>query len=136
MTAVVVIVASRHRISPLRLRFKSPQEGQTVIEDLVKGRIEFDNAVLDDLIILRSNGYATYNFSVVIDDALMKMTHVIRGDDHVNNTPRQVALFRALGYEIPKFAHLPMILGVRQIPIIQAPWSHVRPGVSRDGLSP
>ena len=93
------------------LRFKSPQEGQTVIDDLVKGRIEFDNTVLDDLIILRSNGYATYNFSVVIDDALMNMTHVIRGDDHVNNTPRQVALFQALGYEIPKFAHLPMILG-------------------------
>ena len=96
---------------PAALRFKSPQEGQTVIEDLVKGRIEFDNTVLDDLIILRSNGYATYNFSVVIDDALMNMTHVIRGDDHVNNTPRQVALFQALGYEIPRFAHLPMILG-------------------------
>ena len=67
--------------------------------------------MLDDLIILRTNGYPTYNFSVVIDDALMNITHVIRGDDHVNNTPRQVALFQGLGYPIPQFAHLPMILG-------------------------
>ena len=93
------------------LRFRSPQEGQTVVEDLIKGTITFDNAVLDDLIILRSNGYPTYNLSVVIDDALMGITHVIRGDDHVNNTPRQVPLFEALGYPVPKFAHVPMILG-------------------------
>ena len=71
----------------------------------------FENTVLDDLIILRSNGYPTYNLSVVIDDALMEITHVIRGDDHVNNTPRQVPLFEALEYPVPKFAHLPMILG-------------------------
>ncbi|NKB81405.1 MAG: glutamate--tRNA ligase [Nitrospirales bacterium] len=96
---------------PAALRFKSPQEGETVVEDLIKGAIVFDNAVLDDLIILRSNGYPTYNFSVVIDDAMMGITHVIRGDDHVNNTPRQVPIFSALGYAIPKFAHLPMILG-------------------------
>ncbi len=96
---------------PAALRFTSPQEGQTVIDDLIKGSIVFENEVLDDLIILRSNGYPTYNFSVVIDDALMNITHVIRGDDHVNNTPRQVALFQGLGYPIPQFAHLPMILG-------------------------
>ena len=96
---------------PAALRFRSPQEGQTVVEDLIKGTITFDNAVLDDLIILRSNGYPTYNLSVVIDDALMEITHVIRGDDHVNNTPRQVPLFEALGYPVPKFAHVPMILG-------------------------
>lgn len=96
---------------PAALRFRSPQEGQTVVEDLIKGTIVFDHAVLDDLIILRANGYATYNFSVVIDDALMRITHVIRGDDHVNNTPRQVALFKALEYRVPQFAHLPMILG-------------------------
>ena len=89
----------------------SPQEGQTVIDDLIKGRIVFENQILDDLILLRSNGYPTYNFSVVIDDALMDISHVIRGDDHVNNTPRQVPLFEALGYPIPQFAHLPMILG-------------------------
>ena len=96
---------------PAALRFRSPQEGQTVVEDLIKGTIVFENTVLDDLIILRSNGYPTYNFSVVIDDALMEITHVIRGDDHVNNTPRQVPLFEALEYPVPKFAHLPMILG-------------------------
>lgn len=96
---------------PAALRFTSPQDGQTVVEDLIKGKIVFENQVLDDLIILRSNGYPTYNFSVVIDDAMMNITHVIRGDDHVNNTPRQVPLFEALGYGVPKFAHLPMILG-------------------------
>ncbi|MCA9458818.1 MAG: glutamate--tRNA ligase, partial [Nitrospira sp.] len=93
------------------LRFKAPQEGQTVITDLIKGQIVFENNVLDDLIILRSNGYATYNFSVVVDDGLMEISHVIRGDDHVNNTPRQVPLFSALGFPVPQFAHLPMILG-------------------------
>ncbi|MES4784687.1 MAG: glutamate--tRNA ligase [Nitrospiraceae bacterium] len=93
------------------VRFKAPQEGQTVIDDLIKGRVVFDNTVLDDLIILRSNGYPTYNFSVVVDDALMGITHVIRGDDHLNNTPRQILIFRALGFEVPRFGHLPMILG-------------------------
>jgi len=96
---------------PAALRFQAPQEGQTVIQDLIKGEIVFENTVLDDLIILRSNGYATYNFSVVVDDGLMSISHVIRGDDHVNNTPRQVPLFAALGFSVPQFAHLPMILG-------------------------
>ncbi|MBX3237051.1 MAG: glutamate--tRNA ligase [Nitrospiraceae bacterium] len=93
------------------LRFKAPQEGQIVIEDLIKGRVVFDNQVLDDLIILRSNGYPTYNFSVVVDDALMGITHVVRGDDHLTNTPRQVPIFEALGFPLPRFGHLPMILG-------------------------
>lgn len=93
------------------LRFKAPQEGQTVVEDLIKGRVVFDNAVLDDLIILRSNGYPTYNFSVVVDDALMAITHVIRGDDHLTNTPRQIPIFQALGYAVPRFGHLSMIMG-------------------------
>jgi glutamyl-tRNA synthetase len=93
------------------LRFKAPQEGQTVVDDLIKGRIVFDNNVLDDLIILRSNGYPTYNFSVVVDDALMSITHVVRGDDHLTNTPRQVPIFTALGFPVPRFGHLPMILG-------------------------
>ena len=93
------------------LRFKAPQEGQTVINDLIKGRVVFENNLLDDLIILRSNGYPTYNFSVVVDDALMGITHVIRGDDHLTNTPRQVPIFQALGYEIPRFGHLSMIMG-------------------------
>jgi glutamyl-tRNA synthetase len=93
------------------LRFKAPQEGQTVIDDLIKGRVVFDNSVLDDLIILRSNGYPTYNFSVVVDDALMGITHVVRGDDHLNNTPRQIPIFRALGFPVPTFGHLSMIMG-------------------------
>ena len=93
------------------LRFKAPQEGHTVVDDLIKGKIVFENNVLDDLIILRSNGYPTYNFSVVVDDALMHITHVVRGDDHLTNTPRQVPIFQALGYPVPRFGHLPMILG-------------------------
>ncbi len=93
------------------LRFKAPQEGQIVVDDLIKGRITFDNSAADDLIILRSNGYPTYNFSVVVDDALMKITHVVRGDDHLTNTPRQIPMFEALGFPVPRFGHLPMILG-------------------------
>jgi len=96
---------------PYAVRFKCPREGQTVVEDLVKGRVVFENAELDDLIIQRSDGMPTYNFAVVVDDGTMGITHVIRGDDHVNNTPRQILLFRALGYPLPYFAHVPMILG-------------------------
>jgi glutamyl-tRNA synthetase len=93
------------------LRFKAPQEGQIVVDDLIKGTITFENSAADDLIILRSNGYPTYNFSVVIDDALMRISHVVRGDDHLTNTPRQVPIFQALGFPVPQFGHLPMILG-------------------------
>jgi len=93
------------------IRFKTPLEGKVVIEDLVKGTIEIDNAELDDLIIRRSDGNPTYNLSVVADDIDMEITHVIRGDDHINNTPRQIHIFNALGAALPKFAHLPMILG-------------------------
>jgi glutamyl-tRNA synthetase len=93
------------------LRFKAPQEGETVVDDLIKGKIVFDNQVQDDLIILRSNGFPTYNFSVVVDDAMMNITHVVRGDDHLTNTPRQVPIFQALGFPVPQFGHLPMILG-------------------------
>ncbi len=96
---------------PYAVRFKCPQEGRTVVEDLVKGRIVFENEELDDLVIQRSDGMPTYNFAVVVDDGTMGITHVIRGDDHVNNTPRQILLFRTLGYPLPHFAHVPMILG-------------------------
>ena len=92
------------------LRFKFPESGVTVVEDLIKGRVEFDDAELDDFIILRSDGRPTYNFAVVIDDADLRITHVIRGDEHLNNTPKQIQLYRALGYELPQFAHLPMVL--------------------------
>jgi len=93
------------------IRFRAPQEGKTVLPDLIKGTVEFDNAEMDDLVILRSDGWPTYNFSVVVDDATMGITHVIRGDDHVNNTPRQILLYQAFGYPLPEFAHVPMILG-------------------------
>ena len=93
------------------VRFKMPQEGQTVVDDMMRGKVVFENDQLDDLIIMRSDGTPTYNFTVVVDDVDMKITHVIRGDDHLNNTPKQLHIYKALGYEIPLFAHLPMILG-------------------------
>ena len=93
------------------VRFKMPLQGETVVDDHVKGRIVFENTQLDDLIIMRSDGWPTYNFCVVVDDATMNITHVIRGDDHLNNTPRQMQLYNAFGYKTPEFAHLPMILG-------------------------
>ncbi len=93
------------------VRFRTPQIGMTTVNDLIKGIISFNNEELDDLIVERSDGYPTYNFAVVVDDAEMGITHVIRGDDHLNNTPRQILLYEALGYEVPKFAHVPMILG-------------------------
>jgi glutamyl-tRNA synthetase len=96
---------------PSAIRFLSPDEGKTVVEDLIQGRVEFDNTELDDLIILRSDGLPTYNFSVVVDDATMGITHVIRGNDHLNNTPRQIQIYQGLGYPIPQFGHVPMILG-------------------------
>src|SRR5438477_5647718 len=93
------------------VRFRTPEEGTVGWNDLVKGVIEFPNAELDDLVILRADGVPTYNFGVVVDDLDMRITHVIRGDDHVNNTPRQIHIFRALGAELPQFGHVPMILG-------------------------
>ncbi len=95
---------------PFALRFRVPG-GTTSFKDEIKGEISFDNSTIEDLIILRSDNTPTYNFCVVVDDATMAITHVIRGDDHINNTPKQILLYRALGYELPVFAHLPMILG-------------------------
>lgn len=92
------------------IRFKNPLDGVTVWNDLVKGEISIPNSALDDLIIARADGTPTYNFCVVVDDFDMSITHVIRGDDHVNNTPKQINIFKALGAKIPKYAHLPMIL--------------------------
>lgn len=92
------------------VRFKNPQDGSVIWQDLVKGKIEFYNTELDDLIIARNDGTPTYNFCVVVDDLDMQITHVIRGDDHVNNTPRQINILNALGAKLPFYAHLPMIL--------------------------
>ncbi len=93
------------------VRFLSQDDGETIVRDLIRGAVTFENRQLDDLIILRSDGLPTYNFAVVVDDVTMHITHVIRGDDHLNNTPRQIQLYQALGHEPPAFAHLPMILG-------------------------
>jgi len=91
--------------------FRTPKTGVTVVEDLLLGRVEFKNSELKDLVILRSDGTPTYNFACVVDDSDMRVTHVIRGDDHLNNTPKQILIYRALGRGLPQFAHLPMILG-------------------------
>jgi glutamyl-tRNA synthetase len=93
------------------VRFRNPQDGVTAWDDLIKGPISFDNTDLDDLIIARPDGTPTYNFCVVVDDWDMNITHVLRGDDHVNNTPRQINILRALGATLPAYGHVPMILG-------------------------
>jgi len=97
--------------APFVIRFKNPQIGETVVKDLIKGTVIFNNQELDDLIIARTEGTPTYNFTVVVDDWDMGITHVIRGDDHLNNTPRQINILSALGAKIPQYAHVPMILG-------------------------
>ncbi len=99
------------------IRFAMPTAGETVLDDLVRGRTVFENAELDDLIIVRSDGTPTYNFASVIDDAEFEITHIVRGDDHVPNTPRQIQMFRALGHEPPAFAHLPQVLGADGAPL-------------------
>jgi glutamyl-tRNA synthetase len=106
----------RHRTSPVAgvqpvIRFKNPLDGEVVVEDLIHGPVVFQNAELDDLIIARSDGTPTYNFCVVVDDSDMNITHVIRGDDHLNNTPRQINMLRAIGFTPPAYAHVAMILG-------------------------
>jgi glutamyl-tRNA synthetase len=93
------------------VRFRCPDSGTTVLNDLIKGPIFFENSELDDLVLQRSDGIPTYNFAVVVDDISMRITHVIRGDDHVNNTPRQILIYQALGAKLPHFGHVPMILG-------------------------
>ncbi|HEX5121864.1 MAG TPA: glutamate--tRNA ligase [Rhodanobacteraceae bacterium] len=101
-----------YREDPNRvIRFKNPLNGTVVFDDKVKGRVEWSNEELDDLVLMRSDGFPTYNFAVVVDDIDMKIGEVIRGDDHVNNTPRQINIYHALGETPPEFAHLPMILG-------------------------
>lgn len=96
---------------PHVIRFRNPQDGAVIVDDMVRGRVAFSNAELDDLIIRRTDGSPTYNLTVVVDDDDMGITHVIRGDDHLNNTPRQINLLRAMGKESPRYAHVPMILG-------------------------
>ncbi len=97
--------------TPCVVRFAMPAGEKTEVHDLIRGKVVFDNDLLDDFVILKSDGFPTYNFAAVIDDHLMKITHVIRGDDHLSNTPRQIVLYQALNFALPAFAHIPMILG-------------------------
>lgn len=96
---------------PFSIRIRMPEDGVTIVEDQIRGNVEFDNRLQQDLVIVKTTGGPTYNFACVIDDHLMGMTHVIRGDEHLSNTPSQIVTYRALGWEPPKFAHLSMILG-------------------------
>ncbi|HEY7555962.1 MAG TPA: glutamate--tRNA ligase [Candidatus Binatia bacterium] len=105
------VVASLPTGKPYTVRFRTPREGATIVHDVVKGDVVFDNRELDDLIIARSDGTPTYNFCVVVDDIEMAITHIIRGDDHLANTPRQIQLYQAFGAALPEFAHVPLILG-------------------------
>jgi glutamyl-tRNA synthetase len=93
------------------VRFKTPREGQTVVEDMIRGPVTFENANLEDFVLMKSSDTPTYNFAAAVDDAEMEISHVIRGDDHLSNTPRQILIHEALGNTIPGFAHVPMVLG-------------------------
>ena len=95
---------------PMVIRFKNPLDGVVTVDDMVQGEVEYSNSELDDLVILRSDGFSTYNFAVVVDEIDMGVTHVIRGDDHLNNTPRQINLYKAMNATLPRFGHVPMIL--------------------------
>jgi glutamyl-tRNA synthetase, bacterial family len=105
------VIPSLPKDKPFTVRFRSQHDGSTIVEDAVKGQVVFDNRELDDLIIARSDGTPTYNFCVVVDDIEMDITHIIRGDDHLANTPRQILLYQALKHTPPRFAHVPLILG-------------------------
>src|SRR5215216_2842220 len=96
---------------PYTVRFKTPRGGQTVVEDMIRGPVTFENANLEDFVLMKSSDTPTYNFAAAVDDALMRISHVIRGDDHLSNTPRQILIYRALGRGLPAFAHVPQVLG-------------------------
>jgi glutamyl-tRNA synthetase len=98
------------------IKFKV-EEGETSFNDLLKGKMKFSNDIFDDLVIIKSNGFPTYNFAVVVDDYLMKITHVIRGEDHLSNTPKQIMIYQAFGWELPEFMHIPLILGRDRSPL-------------------
>jgi len=96
---------------PYTVRFKTPREGRTVVEDMIRGPVTFENTNLEDFVIMKSSDTPTYNFAAAVDDAEMRISHVIRGDDHLSNTPRQILIYDALGYPLPAFAHVPQVLG-------------------------
>jgi glutamyl-tRNA synthetase len=112
-----------HTDKPFAIRFSAPHSGQTEVHDLIKGKVVFNNVELDDLIICRRDGTPTYNFVVVVDDVTMKISHLIRGDDHLNNTPRQILLYQALNYPLPQFAHMSLTLALINF-IVRLGWSY------------
>jgi glutamyl-tRNA synthetase len=97
--------------TPHVIRFKAPLGGETTFDDIVRGSVTFPNPQIDDFVIIKSDGYPTYNFAVVVDDSLMRISHVIRGEDHLSNTPKQIMLYQAFGARVPSFAHVPLIMG-------------------------
>ncbi|HKZ27962.1 MAG TPA: glutamate--tRNA ligase, partial [Rubrobacteraceae bacterium] len=96
---------------PYTVRMKTPREGKTVVEDLIRGPVTFENTNIEDFVLMKSSDTPTYNFAAAVDDARMRISHVIRGDDHLSNTPRQILIYEALGHELPAFAHVPQVLG-------------------------
>jgi glutamyl-tRNA synthetase/nondiscriminating glutamyl-tRNA synthetase len=111
---------SRHRVEagePAAIRFRVPDSGEVSFRDLVRGQVSFGMDVIGDPVLLRSDGRPAYNFAVVVDDALMEVTHVVRGEDHISNTPRQVLLYKALGFNLPEFAHLALVMGPDHTPL-------------------
>ena len=118
------------------VRLKAPREGQTVFNDMVKGLISVDNSELDDMVLRRADGSPTYNMAVVVDDAEMGVTHVLRGDDHVNNTPKQILIYQALGKSLPVFGHVPMILGPDKQKLSKRHGAKAVIEYQRDGLLP
>lgn len=118
------------------VRLKAPREGRTVFNDMVKGLISVDNSELDDMVLRRADGSPTYNMAVVVDDAEMGITHVLRGDDHVNNTPKQILIYQALGKPLPVFGHVPMILGPDKQKLSKRHGAKAVIEYQRDGLLP
>ena len=129
-------IAARERDGVARaIRFRVP-EGKTAFDDLVHGPIEFDGANIEDFVILRSDGHPTYHLSVVSDDVDMKITHVVRGDDHISNTPKQILLYQALGADVPQFAHVPLILGADKKRLSKRHGATSVMEYARDGFTP
>ena len=120
---------------PYTVRFKTPREGQTVVEDMIRGPVTFENANLEDFVLMKSTDTPTYNFAAAFDDAEMEISHVIRGDDHLSNTPRQILIHEALGNPLPAFAHVPQVLGPDKKKLSQAPRRGERRGLRGAGLS-
>ena len=128
-------IPETHPDAPYVVRIKSPETGVTVIQDQVQGDVTIKNDQLDDMVLLRSDGTPVYMLAVVVDDYDMGITHVIRGDDHLNNAARQMMIYNAMGWELPVYAHLPLILGEDGKKLVETSWCDLCRGLSNNGLS-